>query len=135
VEKIFSKFQSGLLLHIIYRRNSNAGRSQLVDSNEYLQVSTLNLLEGENVPAHKHLWKEPQNKLNIAQESWVIIEGRVEVTYYDVDNSILRIEILSAGDLSITLYGGHSYLILEDLIAYEFKTGPYMGPTLDRELI
>jgi hypothetical protein len=135
MQKIFSKLESGLLLHLIYRKNHEIGRSQLVDSREYLQVSTLNLLKGETILPHKHLWKKLQNTQNIAQESWVIIDGKVEVTYYDTDNSILQIEILSAGDLSITLYGGHSFIILEDLIAYEFKTGPYLGQNNDREFI
>ena len=43
---------------------------------------------------------------------------------------------LLPGDASFTLYGGHTYKILEqDTIVYEYKTGPYLGQTFDKEFI
>jgi len=73
--------------------------------------------------------------MSIAQESWVIIRGQVEVTLYDLDDEVLSSYVLNPGDISITLYGGHSYRVLEDTLAYEFKTGPYFGQALDKEFI
>jgi len=43
---------------------------------------------------------------------------------------------LRPGDASFTLYGGHTYEILEDdTIVYEYKTGPYEGQKLDKTFI
>ena len=73
---------------------------------------------------------------NIAQESWVVIKGLVEVTFYDIDDTILDKVILNPGDVSITYRGGHNYKILsDDTLVYEFKTGPYLGQQYDKVFI
>ena len=55
---------------------------------------------------------------------------------YDLDDTILATPTLKQGDASFTLYGGHTYEILEDdTLVYEFKTGPYEGQILDKEFI
>jgi mannose-6-phosphate isomerase-like protein (cupin superfamily) len=71
----------------------------------------------------------------IAQESWVVLSGRVRATFYDTDDSVLESVELSAGDASVTLAGGHGYEILEESRILEFKTGPYLGQTLDKVFI
>ena len=87
-------------------------------------------------PPHRHITKERTYKEQIAQESWVVISGRVKCILYDIDNTIIATPILEAGDASFTLYGGHTYEILEeDTIVYEYKTGPYEGQKLDKEFI
>ena len=75
------------------------------------------------------------NNHTIAQESWVVLKGKIEVNFYDTNGLLLQSEILGAGDVSITLYGGHGYKILEDSIAFEFKSGPYLGKDLDKKFI
>ena len=43
-------------------------------------------------------------------------------------SALLKKPILHRGDCSVTLAGGHTYLILEDgTLVYEYKTGPYKG--------
>jgi hypothetical protein len=50
------------------------------------------------------------------------IKGSVKMYFYDIDDSIIATPILKAGDASFTLYGGHTYQILEDdTIVYEYK--------------
>ena len=52
------------------------------------------------------------------------------------DNTVVATPILTQGDISITLKGGHTFEILEDdTIVYEFKTGPYEGVELDKKFI
>ena len=64
------------------------------------------------------------------------MSGKVEATFYDIDNTIAAKEILETGDLSITLFGGHNYLILEDnTLVLEYKTGPYYGQSSDKVFI
>ena len=56
----------------------------------------------------------------------------MRVTYFDLDDSILESVFLEAGDVSVTLAGGHGYEIVEDSSILEFKTGPYLGQELDK---
>jgi hypothetical protein len=73
---------------------------------------------------------------NMAQESWVVIKGRVKCILYDLDDSVIAEPILSPGDCSITLKGGHNYESLEeDTLVYEYKTGPYYGQQFDKTFI
>jgi len=66
----------------------------------------------------------------------VIISGKVKAILYDLDDTIISEPVLDTGDVSITLYGGHTYEILEDdTLVYEYKTGPYLGPEKDKEFI
>ncbi len=133
--KIFSRIEPSRLLHLVLSTDNSKSREQLVDSDQFLQVATLQLKSGENFSAHKHLWKELDSNKSIAQESWVIIKGSVEVTFFDLDDSLLETHILKAGDLSVTLYGGHGYKVLEETIAVEFKSGPYLGQVQDKKYL
>jgi hypothetical protein len=72
----------------------------------------------------------------IAQESWIVIQGSVKCIFYDIDDTIIAEPILNVGDASFTLEGGHNYYILEDnTLVYEYKTGPYEGQKLDKTFI
>lgn len=136
MEKIYSKVEPGLLLHIINRVDDiTPGRQDLSDTKEFLQISTLNLENGKTFYPHKHIWKEVEPKA-IAQESWIIIKGKVKAILYDINDIILTEVILNPGDLSMTFYGGHNYEIMEDgSLIYEVKTGPYFGVEMDKVAI
>ena len=48
----------------------------------------------------------------IAQESWVVIRGKVKCSFYDINNKLLSHPILNQGDCSINLlWGSHLYYI------------------------
>jgi hypothetical protein len=82
------------------------------------------------------VWKKPQYDTTIAQESWVVISGSVEVSFYDTDGSLLEKQVINSGDCSMTFEGGHTYTILEDdTVVYEYKTGPYYGIEHDKVFI
>jgi len=133
MEKIYSKIDPDKLLHIINRNTDMTdGRRDLSDPKEFLQICTLNLNEGKTFYPHKHIWKNVDTKA-IAQESWIIIRGRVRCILYDIDDTIIAKPILEAGDCSITFFGGHNYEILDnETLIYEVKTGPYFGVDLDK---
>lgn len=106
-------------------------RMDLVAEDQAIQVSSLLMAKNRIFKPHRHIRfiKETER----TQESWVVIKGSVLVFYYDIDGTELKKEILFAGDCSITLNGGHNYLILEDdTLVYEFKTGPYLGQEKDK---
>jgi len=133
--KIESKVKE-CLLHMVYREEDfTEARTELVDADQFIQCAYLKLDEGKTFRPHKHIWKHPGEnyKRVIAQESWVIIRGKVKVFYYDINGELLETYILNAGDSSFTLERGHTYEILEDdTLVYEYKTGPYTGQKDDK---
>lgn len=135
-EPIYSKVQANTLLHIIcHRKNFDELRKDIVTPNNELQVAMLLLPVGTTFRAHKHINKPVNEQPRPAQESWVVISGKVKVTFYDLDNTVLEERELMPGDCSITLAGGHNYEALEVSEIYEFKTGPYYGQKADKIII
>ena len=136
MDKIFSKVEPDKLLHIIVRREDlKSGRTEVVSEEHFIQCALLNMEEGKTFKPHKHIWKNRTRDV-IAQESWVVIQGKVKCTFFDIDDTIIAEPILEPGDASFTLEGGHTYTILkDDTLVYEYKTGPYEGQKLDKEFI
>jgi hypothetical protein len=136
MERIYSKIEPTKLLHIVNRMHGFQGRKEVIPENNFLQCATLRMEKGKTFPPHKHISKDRRHRQQIAQESWVVIRGSVKCILYDLDDTILATPILKQGDASFTLYGGHTYEILEDdTLVYEYKTGPYEGQKLDKEFI
>jgi len=136
MEKIYSKIEPSKLLHVINRVSEIEGRTNVVEDKEFLQLATLRMYKGQTFKPHKHIWKKPTAKEVIAQESWVVIKGRVRCLFYDLNDVLLVTPILGPGDCSMTFEGGHTYEILEeDTIVYEYKTGPYEGQEMDKIFI
>lgn len=136
MKKIYSKIDKTKLLHIIVRKDEiNPGREDIVSEENFIQCSRLNLTKGTTFKPHKHIWKERTRNV-IAQESWVVIQGSVRCTFYDIDDTVIEEVVLTSGDSSFTLEGGHNYLILEDdTLVYEYKTGPYEGQENDKRFL
>tara|TARA_R110002020_G_scaffold182732_1_gene378452 strand:- start:146 stop:562 length:417 start_codon:yes stop_codon:yes gene_type:complete len=130
---IYSKINPNKLLHVIVRKEDmKPGRKDIIPEDHFIQCSHLNMEKGKTFKPHRHIFKNRTRDV-IAQESWVVIQGKVKCIFYDLDNSILIEPILESGDASFTLEGGHNYEILEDnTLVYEYKTGPYEGQKLDK---
>ena len=132
MQLIYSKVEPQKLLHIIHKLDEfytieEGHRRNLVEEKEFIQLSALNMEKGQTFKPHQHIWKPGEEQV-IAQESWVVIKGSVKCSFYDTDGTLLTEPILEVGDCSVTLGGGHTYLILEDnTLVYEYKTGPYKG--------
>ena len=136
MEKIYSKVETEKLLHVINRLDDINGRTEVIPENNFIQCATLKMEKDKTFPPHKHITKDRHYTEQIAQESWVVIKGSVKCILFDIDDQIIATPILYAGDASFTLYGGHTYEILEeDTIVYEYKTGPYEGQSLDKKFI
>ena len=136
MEKIYSKVEPKKLLHMVNRLSEIEGRTNLIPEDNFIQCASLKMEKGQTFPPHKHIIKDRHYPNQISQESWIVIKGRVKCIFYDIDNTIIATPILEAGDASFTLYGGHTYEILdEDTIVYEYKTGPYEGQDLDKKFI
>jgi hypothetical protein len=136
MEKYYSKVEPSKLLHIVNRLSDITNRTDIIPEDNFIQCATLCMEKGKTFPAHKHITKDRHYPKQIAQESWLVVRGKVKCIFYDIDDTVLATPILEAGDASFTLYGGHTFEILEDdTIVYEYKTGPYEGQTLDKEFI
>ena len=132
---IYSKIEPTKVLHIINRkRDIQAGRVDLVDPDQFIQCAALKNEQGKTFEPHRHIM-QLRHEVYIPQESWVVISGAVQVTLYDLDDTVLHTDVLEPGDVSITLQGGHNYLFMQDSIVYEFKTGPYLGQAHDKTMI
>jgi len=136
MQNIYSKVDTTKLLHVVVRKEEmTKGRSEIIPADNFIQCSMLNLDNGHTFRPHKHIWKERTRNV-IAQESWVVIQGSVRCTFYDIDDTVIEEVVLTSGDSSFTLEGGHNYLILEDdTLVYEYKTGPYEGQENDKRFL
>ena len=134
--KIYSKVQKNKILHMVNHLEDLGPRIDLIPSENFIQCALLRMNKGKTFPPHKHIKKERTYKEQIAQESWVVVQGSVKCFFYDLNDELLETVVLNQGDVSFTLEGGHTYEILEDdTIVYEYKTGPYEGQELDKEFI
>lgn len=98
---------------------------------EFVQVGTWGYGAGKSLHAHVH--KPVERKVGWTQEVLYIRKGRLQANIYDSSDCLAAELIVSAGDILILLYGGHSYQILEDgTQVLEFKNGPYPGAEADR---
>lgn len=133
MERIYSRANPEVLCHMVNRLSDITGRTNVSDDDQFLQLATLRMDSGHTFRAHQHRWRPTPVDQIIAQESWVVIRGRVRVFFYDTDGALLTTVELAPGDASMTFQGGHNYLILEDdTVVYEYKTGPYQGQALDK---
>lgn len=136
MEKIYSNIKKDKLLHVIVKKQDlTPGRKDVISEDNFIQCAILNMEKDKTFRPHKHIWKE-RNRNVIAQESWIVIQGKVKCHFYDLDDTIISEPILEPGDASFTLEGAHTYTILEDnTLVYEYKTGPYEGQQMDKIFI
>lgn len=133
--KVYSKVDpSVLLLSITRGKDIHHEREDISPETEPLQVSCKKIKKGANFKPHKHNVLERHTTLT--QESWVFIKGRVEASFYDINDEIILVTELEAGDCAVVFRAGHSFKVLEDdTILYEFKNGPYYGVEADKQFI
>lgn len=131
----YSKVNPSKLLYSIIRFDEISDyRLDASPDSEYLQLSAISLKAGTTIPPHKHL--PIQRVTDITQEAWIVVKGKIEGTFYDLDDKVLEVVTLTDGDCVILFRGGHKLLALEEnTIFYELKTGPYYGKTADKKPI
>lgn len=135
MERGYSKVEDKKLIYTILRMSDiDERRVDLSPSEEYIQACGRIVHKGTKVKAHKHL--ELERNINLTQEAWVIVKGKVLARFYDLDDSFICERQASSGDIICFYRGGHSLEVLEDgTVFYEFKNGPYLGVERDKESI
>ena len=140
MNRIYSKVSNELIHFNFSARellvSGKSKRADLVDAENFLQISVLSLHSGDAFPAHVHIERKSKLQLLKAQESWVVLDGSVRVDYYDIDDCLLDSKVLNSGSVSVTLHGGHAYTsLVEGTIVLEYKSGPYEGKDKDKRMI
>jgi len=136
LENFFSRENKNLLLHQLYKPDYNLSENRINISpeSESLQVAYMKLKKNQTFKAHKHI--NFDRNMPRAQESWVVIKGRVRIFYYDLNDELITSREMIEGGCTITYMGGHNYEALEEgTIVYEFKTGPYLGLEKDKTFL
>ncbi len=135
--KIYSNIKKQKILHIVYKKNKKTfSRVDIAPDDQFLQAADLKLGKNKTFKAHRHIWKKTPKKKIIAQESWIVISGKVRFFAYDINGKFIKSFILNPGDLSMTFEGGHTYKSLSTKTrVIEYKTGPYMGVQKDKVFI
>jgi cupin fold WbuC family metalloprotein len=134
-EVIYSKVEKDTPLLVINRRSEISDvRTDICSENELLQISTKLLKKGTTFKPHKH--NRLERVTETTHEAWIILEGSIEATFWDIDDTIILKTILSIGDCAIVFKAGHGFEVLEDnTILYEVKNGPYYGQLKDKTFI
>ena len=130
MEKIYSKVDSEVLLHTVFRKedmiNQDTVRVDITHEKEFLQVASMKDNKEKVYPKHKHLVQP--GKDHITQESLIIMKGSLKGSYYDTNDNLLFETILKEGDCTLTFGGAHKFEVMEDgILFYEHKNGPYLG--------
>lgn len=128
---ILSKINKKLPLASFYRLSSLKNkRVNLCPENEFIQVSFEKLKENRILKSHYHI--NNIRKTNITQEGWVVFRGKIRVTLFDLDKSLVKNFILKRGDCFVLFRGGHSFRNLsKNTILFEIKNGPYKNSKKD----
>lgn len=123
---------SGTLCHVVFRPAPKMGRIDITPSEALLQVASICPEDGTSFAAHRHIPKKVGASETPTQESWVVLEGEVTVVYFDSKGNEIGKRRLSRGDVTLTFEGGHAYEDTMNLVAVEFKSGPYLGQSFDK---
>jgi len=114
------------------KNKAKKSRYDLTDDKKFLQVSYLNLKKEKTYSPHIHI--KNIKKTKISSEAWIVMSGKLQVTFYDVDNSKIYEDILHKGDISILFEGGHSFKpLVKKTSIFEIKNGPYLGSKKEKE--
>ena len=122
---IYSKKNKNKLIACIYKaKKKTQNRLDLSPTNELLQAGVIKLKN--NIDLKKHLHTQIVRKTKGTQEIWIVITGKIKVTFFDTNKVKISEKTLNKGDMSILYRGGHSLKCLKkNTIIYEIKNGPY----------
>jgi cupin fold WbuC family metalloprotein len=130
VHLIHSHIDQQLLAAVV--RPDSAARTNAAGEDEILQVSLLNLPQGRVLSPHRHL--PLQRTTTGTAESWVLVQGHLNVQVFDTDKTLVESLDLVGGECFVLYRGGHAFTVVsESAMFYEIKNGPYYGPAADQE--
>ena len=136
IKKIYSKVDPSVLLHIIYKNDMGSEGIKeikhhvITEQVHFLQVIGFEMPAGSIVKPHRHNIQE--RKTDQTHEALFVFRGSIELSIYDLDNSLVEKHVLKEGDCYVLINGGHNIKTLEPSRLFEFKNGPYNGSEKDK---
>jgi cupin fold WbuC family metalloprotein len=129
INRIYSLVEPNKIIAII-SKNLPGNRVNLTPENQILQASIINFGRNTKVVAHSHLNTE-RNTFG-TQEAWVVLKGKAEVLFYDLDKKLINSKLISKGQVIILFDGGHALKTKSrSFVMVEIKNGPYLGKDYD----
>ena len=121
----------GKLYGFIYTGEWPKGSTWLSNNEDNIQVGLFHYDNGKHLPEHEHVI---YNRVGTRTcETMYVIEGSLKLRIFNENRVQFYDRILKAGDIYISLFGGHSFDILEDgTRIFEAKNGPYFGVEKDK---
>lgn len=99
------------------------GSTPQTSPQEPVGILTFKHSKGAHFAAHKH---QPKiRKTHQLQECFIVRKGKIAIRLYGQDNKFFKTITLGAGELYLTMSGGHEISVLEDCEVFEVKNGPY----------
>lgn len=90
-----------------------------------LQAGCLNFSSSESVTNHIH--NKRSSYVEDTVEILFILNGKLEITLFEIDKTKLERFSAKTGDLIILISGGHGIKFIEDTKILEVKQGPFLG--------
>ncbi len=116
----------GLTIAIIVKSNfHNEGINFFTPNDLSQQLAYMSHPAGKNIQPHIH--KKVKRDVHLTQETLFIRKGKLKVDFYSEDKEYLESRTLESGDVILLIQGGHGFEVLEDLVMFEVKQGPYAG--------
>ena len=75
----------------------------------------------------KHYHRHIERNLYTTTEVLLVLKGKCIVDFYDDTQALVISRELHSGNVLIIIAGGHGFRVVEDLILFEVKQGPYSG--------
>ena len=114
-----------LLAHVIRAAATEATTTFFTGVDAAFQVGFVVYPAGGAVVPHLHL---PVVRTVVGTSELLLVKtGRCIVDIYDEDKVLVASRELGAGDMVISVRGGHGFRMLEDTVLFEVKQGPYNG--------
>jgi hypothetical protein len=113
------------LVYLI-RAGMSPEKTTFLTPNDFnFQVGFVVYAAGGEVKRHVH--KKLERHITGTTELIMIKSGNCEIDIYNDDREFVATRSLSAGDLVLTVNGGHGFRMTEDTTLLEVKQGPYSG--------
>jgi len=134
-ELIYSKEDPSVLLLAINRKAEiTSSRVDVCPEDQYLQICAKSMPKDLTFKPHKH--NKLERVTDYTQEAWIILDGSVKASFWDINDEPILETTLGSGDCAIVFRAGHSFEVLEDeTILYEIKSGPYYGVERDKSFL
>lgn len=114
----------GIILAIIVRRNFDKEGIHFFTPDDFSQqLAYMHHPFGKVIEPHVH--NPVKRDVHFTKEVLFIKKGKLRVDFYTNNQQYLESRILESGDVILLSEGGHGFEVLEDLIMFEVKQGPY----------